>query len=422
MSKRSSLAVVTAFFLILALSMAGCSDGGNQQQSSVKSGPRIGAVTNTEAAINWDTYSVYRGAVSYRIAGESGFTGKVLASKETDRHNVTLTNLKPNTKYEFQVEGHPAIGSFKTAPTESASFVFVTMADNRGQSDTDDLKALPLAFTNIITDATTRKAAFAVNAGDIFYGKNSDINTFKSLYQSFKTAIQPLAFQIPYYISPGNHEMSPYASSDDKAGFDPVALFKTEFPPPAPQPALNGYEGTVFSWDYGKVHFVSIATNQFDENVKTPKHAMYYVSDAQIKWLDNDLKTAKSNGAQFIFVFGHANAFSDSTWPADGDLGYLGNTDKVQRDNFWNVLVANKVDAYVCGHRHFFDNSTHDGVVQWMNGNSGSVVPTVPGDGKNQYTVWTVTVGSTTTTVKGELFDDKGNKDTNPAATITFTK
>jgi len=401
--------MITVLFLIAVISMASCSGPGNQE-IIVKNGPRLGLVTATEAVINWDTFPEYRGAVSYRVAGEAEFKGKALSGEVTNRQSVTINNLKPKTKYEYLIEGDQTVWSFTTATTDTASFVFVTMADNRGQSDTEDLIGLPVAFINIINDAVKRDSVFAVNAGDLFYGKNPNIDTFRKLYHSFKTAIHPLASKIPYYISPGNHEMSPFTSSSHTPGFDPVQLFNTEIHQPA---QLEGYEGTVFSWNYGKVHFVSIATNQFNPLVLTPLHAMYYVSDAQISWLDKDLKKAKIDGAEFIFVFGHANAFRDPAWPDAGDLGDLEYTDIAQRDKFWNVLVANQVNAYICGHRHFFDVSTHGGVVQWMNGNSGSVV-----GGPNQYTVWTV--NGTLKTVTAELVDDTGTKD--PTKTRTFTK
>jgi len=165
----------------------------------------------------------------------------------------------------------------------------------------------------------------------------------------------------------------------------------------------------VFSWDWGKVHFVSIATNHFDTKLQPPHYGMYYISDAQIAWLDADLQNAKSKGAQFIIVFGHSNAYSKTSWP-DPTLADLNNTDPLQRDKFWAVLVKNKADIYVCGHRHFFDDSiTKDGVVQWMNGNSGSVV-----GGPNQYTVWTVNGN----TITAELVNDAGITN----YTRTFTK
>jgi hypothetical protein len=401
MSRRRVFSTVTVFFLVLALSMAGCS-AGRKQLIPMESGPRVGMVTTTEAVVSWDTHSSFQGAVLYRVAGEREFTGKVLSSKETKRHSVTLSHLKPDTKYEIQVEGHSTVGSFRTAPVGDAKFVFVSMADNRGSSDREDIKGLPKPFINIINDAANRNPAFAVNAGDIFYGYNPDISIFQRLYQSFKKAIHPLASKTPFFISPGNHEMAPYNKADSAIRFDPLALFNEEFHQPAP---LQGYEGVVFSWDWGKAHFVSIDTNHFDKSM--PYYGMYFVSDAQLAWLETDLQNAKSKGAQFIFVFGHSNAFSKPTW---GSLATMDNADPQQRDKFWAVLSKQGVDIYVCGHHHFFDDSiTVNGVVQWMNGNSGSVK-----GGPNEYTVWTVN-GNTLT---AELVNDKGIT----TYTRTFTK
>ena len=408
MNKRHALSIVNVFFLVLTLLTVGC-NGGETQTVNVQSGPRVGRVTATEAVVSWDLQSPAHSAISYRVAGEREFTGKVLSNKETTRHSVTITNLKPDTVHEFQVEGHPTVGSFRTAAADTTKFVFVTMGDNRGQSDDDDIKGLPQPFINIINDAVKRSPVFAVNVGDLFYGKNSDISKFQLLYQSFKTAIQPLASTTSYLISPGNHEMSPFKSSKDPVGFDPVALFNQEFQQPGP---LQGYEGFVFSWDWGKVHLVSIATNHFDTKLSPPHYGMYTISDAQITWLDTDLQKAKSNGAQFILVFGHSNAYVNPSWPkSDPPLADLDNTDSKQRDKFWAVLTKYKADIYVCGHQHLFDDSiTVNGVVQWLNGNSGSVV-----DGKpNQYTVWTVN-GSTLT---AELVNDAGVT----TYTRTFTK
>ncbi len=268
-SKRHALTTVTVCVLVLALAMAGCNGGGNQS-ILMESGPRVGMVTTTDAVISWDLQSSSHSAVNYRVAGEREFTGKVLSSKDTKHHSVKITNLRPGTVHEFQVDGHPTVGSFRTATTDETPFVFVSMADNRGQSDQDDIKGLPQSLINIINDAVKRSPVFAVNAGDLFYGKNPDSGIFEKLYLSFKNAIQPLALKTSYLISPGNHEMSPFKSSTDPVGFDAAALFNEKFPQPGPLP---GYEGFVFSWDWGKVHFVSIATNHFDAKLPPPTMA-----------------------------------------------------------------------------------------------------------------------------------------------------
>ena len=82
------------------------------------------------------------------------------------------------------------------------------------------------------------------------------------------------------------------------------------------------------------------------------------------------------------------------------------------------MLAKHNIDAYVCGHRHFSDDSVVvNGVVQWMNGDSGSVVGKTDTEtaSQNHYTVWTVNgttvtaalVDSTGATVKTRLFPKK---------------
>ena len=122
-SKRYAAAVATVCLLVLALSMVGCSDGGTQP-IQMESGPRIGMVTTTDAVVSWDLQFSSHSAVSYRVAGEREFTGRVLSSKEVKHHSAKITNLKPSTMYEYQVEGHPQVGSFRTATTDTDAVRF----------------------------------------------------------------------------------------------------------------------------------------------------------------------------------------------------------------------------------------------------------------------------------------------------------
>jgi hypothetical protein len=83
----------------------------------------------------------------------------------------------------------------------------------------------------------------------------------------------------------------------------------------------------------------------------------------------------------------------------------LGNY-KSQRDKLWQVLASHKVDAYLCGHVHIFDDSfTVDGVVQWLDGISGCHAL-----GKNRWTSWGIN-GDTAT---ADLLDENGN--------VTYTR
>jgi hypothetical protein len=58
------------------------------------------------------------------------------------------------------------------------------------------------------------------------------------------------------------------------------------------------------------------------------------------------------------------------------------------------------VDAYICGHVRQFDGKLgQGGVVQWLNGNTGSVAQ---GEGLNQYTAWTVNGDTVTANLVSE--------------------
>jgi len=77
-----------------------------------------------------------------------------------------------------------------------------------------------------------------------------------------------------------------------------------------------------------------------------------------------------------------------------------------QRDRFWQILATHGADAYLCGHVHEFnDNFASDGVLQWLNGNSGST-----GVGNGRWTLWNID-GDTAT---AQLMDESGN--------VTYTK
>ena len=87
-------------------------------------------------------------------------------------------------------------------------------------------------------------------------------------------------------------------------GGDPLARFNEEFAQPTGPDPYNllqgGYPGTVFSFDWGNSHFVSIDTCRYD--AEQPGHGMDQVSPEELAWLDADLTAAQSRGVRHIFV------------------------------------------------------------------------------------------------------------------------
>ena len=367
-------------------------------------GPRIGLVTSSEATIYWDTDVSTIGKIQYGTSSSYGYSQDETTARTN--HRITIEGLSPETTYYFKAvsDDTQSESTLTTAPTrQDAIFKFVTMGDNRGKSDQNDIQGLPVFFTDLLSDMEKRNPAFAFNIGDLFYGYTPDINKMRQLYASFKRATDPLAKEIPYLVSPGGHEMSPYNSTDPQPGFDPLALWNEQFAQPN---VLNGHEGTVYSWDWGNTHFSSIDSDLYEHG--KPSEGLCVIDDAQIEWLENDLTQAQKKGVRHIFVLSHCHAFRQT----GAQLFNQGSVNPVQRDKFWAVLEKYNVNAYITGHEHrFIDTLAQAGgegsnidfkVIQWLNGNCGFDAD--PVTGKHEYTLWTV-AGDT---VKAELIDTSG--------------
>jgi photosystem II stability/assembly factor-like uncharacterized protein len=377
---------------------------------TITHGPRLGLVTSNEATIYWDTDQSEVGRVEWGTSQSYG------SSKSEDRattaHRLTITDLAMATTYHYRVATGSATSedhTFSTAVPPETEFTFISMADNRGPKTADDVIDLPAAFHAIVGFAASKKASFVLHAGDLFHANWDVIDT---LYSNFKQATDALAGNTPFLISPGNHEM--LQNGTVPPGIDPLTVFNEQFAQPTGPDPLNlitaHYPGSVFSFDWGNSHFVSIDNCRYDTT--KPDSGMYQVSDAELSWLENDLQTAQSTGVRHIFVMAHANAFVAPGARPDGMAIY-----PPERDWLWQILVDYNVDAYITGHVHEFNDEwgqTSDtqwdngSVVHWMNGDSGSVFDSSdhPMPGFNHWTVWTVNGD----TVTARLYNDFGNE------------
>ncbi|MCX5814895.1 MAG: metallophosphoesterase [Proteobacteria bacterium] len=375
-------------------------------------GPRIGLVTKTDATIYWDTDKPEIGEIKWGLT--QNYTFSKLEDVSTNAHRLTITGLSPATAYHYQVVTGNAASpdyTFSTAVPPETPFTFVTMADNRGPTTADDVKGLPKAFIDIIKLAAAKKPSFAINAGDLFHANWPYRET---LYSNYKNATDVLAATTPFLISPGNHEM--LMAGTIPAGQDPIVIFNQQFAQPTGPDPLNlitaKYPGTVYSFDWGNSHFVSIDNCRYDEADGPPEYGMYRFGTAEQNWLKKDLQDAQARGVRHIFVLGHAQAFVKPGDPAEGMVRH-----PADRDALWQILVDYNVDAYITGHIHSSNDqwgqvsgTKWDGksVIHWMNGDSGSVFDASgnPMPGQNHWTLWTVN-GETVT---ADLYNDFGNK------------
>ena len=111
-----------------------------------------------------------------------------------------------------------------------------------------------------------------------------------------------------------------------------------------------------------------------------------------------DVSDVGEIGVSQYFAVGKGGTIQSSPeWLGAANLGAF----LSQRTKFWQVLSSHGVDAYICGHVHIFDDGfVQDGVVQWLNGNSGNT-----GTGLGQWTLWSINGEAAT----AQLLDESGN-------------
>ena len=131
----------------------------------------------------------------------------------------------------------------------------------------------------------------------------------------------PVLSQAPFMTTYGNHEVAPSLEE----GFD---FWRDRFAQPQDASFQNG---EYFSFDVGNAHFVSIMLTG-DTNTLT---------QAELDWIENDIMTAQSAGADWIIPYMHASPYSGGTNHPD-NLG--------ARDQLAPLFESLNVDLVLTAH------------------------------------------------------------------------
>lgn len=104
--------------------------------NAMVSGPVVTGITPYSASIEWETTHLSTTKVKYSEAGVANASSKEAADKQL-HHQLTLTGLKPNTSYNFEIESIAvkdpaqiltAQGAFKTADESAAGVKIASMS------------------------------------------------------------------------------------------------------------------------------------------------------------------------------------------------------------------------------------------------------------------------------------------------------
>lgn len=236
------------------------------------------------------------------------------------QHTVSLTNLKPGTKYAYKV-GNAEYGWWSEAGTvetsgNDTSVTFFHMSDPQSQNE----KQYTEAWANTVDKAFELypEAKFICNTGDLV---DCGMNTNQWQWM-FDTASDNLKNT---YLMPatGNHE--------EKDDYSTVSNFVLPN-----MPEQDTTTGVYYSYTYNNVHVAVLNTNNLDENEA--------LNPEQIEWLKKDME---ASDAQWKVLAFHKALYSNGSHYDDEDVCAM-------RDQLCSLIPELNIDLVLQGHDHVY--------------------------------------------------------------------
>ncbi|MBL4934073.1 purple acid phosphatase family protein [Clostridium paridis] len=325
---------------------------------------------STTQTITWRTSKdVNAGEVKYRVKGSTDFTTlnvdpsniKLFSTVASDTagsmkvFSVTIKGLQSGTTYEYIVgdgTNFSNISTFKTEVSNNSKTKFLIFGDSQSG---DSSKPIYAPWHDTVQKAYSENpdANFMVNIGDLVeQGQNYQH------WNNWFNAANGVINNIPEMVVQGNHET--YVPS---GGSSKPEYFTNQFSVPNNGPF--GYEGQVYSYNYGNVHFV-VLDSQEDEEAPSNDNFL----KTQADWLEQDLSANKQKWT--IVMFHKTPYYNKKT-----------RNNPAVKDIFTPVIDKHHVDVVLNGHDHGLsrtyaingDNYYTDyskGTVYYVTGRSGN--------------------------------------------------
>lgn len=289
-------------------------------------------------AVTWVTRSHDNSnTVQYRPAGQSEWRESSGRSMPLPRsgllpapgrlHRVSLEDLTPDTAYEYRVSSDARasrpwsrIRRARTAPSRPP-FTFAFIADT-GQIGRID--GLADGVADVLTAVCSANPLFVLGGGDYAYADRDGRFTEPNLaIDNWFRMMEPLISEIPFMAQYGNHELRLA---------ERLRLWKPRFA----HPPGHG-DGENYAFDIGNAHFTSILADGEND-----------LSSESLAWLDQDLRTARADGAEWLIVFQHEPIYgSGKSHPARPE----------RRARLAPIFLRNKVDLHLSAHDQSFERT-----------------------------------------------------------------
>ncbi len=240
-------------------------------------------------------------------------------------HIARLSNLLPNTTYQYKVEtaGIFASDTFNfTTAAEETDFMFIVGGDNQ-----------PSVIKPLLDSIIVENPRFMINVGDLVIDGNR-LNDWYKFLGNFREML-------------GNYVMMPIYGNHEEDSPTLTKLF--QFPSNGSPDSTN--EGHWFSFDYNNVHIIGLDV-----------YREFAPGSEQYNWLQNDLQSIDENIDHRI-VYVHEPAYS-STATHEPNLHI--------RQYLEPLFIEYDVDIVFAGHNHHYERSMANNIVYIITGGLGT--------------------------------------------------
>lgn len=368
---------------------------------SIIEGPLVSNLTDKSAVIFAKTNT--KGKIAVKV------NNKRFSSKSGTYHEVEITDLEPDTEYEYTLlygEFNETY-SFRTAPAPGSrtEFSFSYASDSRsgnGGGERNLYGTNAYIMKKIMALNLQQKVRFMQFSGDMVTGYSENPNSIRLEYTNWKRAIDPFARYIPVITTMGNHEAVVKSFYDeakdisyqiDNFPYDKVsseAIYQKEFVNPLNGPESEdgsvydpnpdeksidfpSYKESVFHYSYDNVAMVVLNSNYWyapstNAVVLSGGNVHGYVMDNQLEWFRETIDMFENDAnIDHIFVSIHTPFFpngghvKDDMW-YDGENAYrptvagkrVGKGIIERRDELLDIIVnqSKKTKAILTGDEH----------------------------------------------------------------------
>jgi 3',5'-cyclic AMP phosphodiesterase CpdA len=233
-------------------------------------------------------------------------------------HKAVLTGLQPNTTYYYRIPENfvtnhsTSLFQFRTSSSASTYMRFAVVGDKQPTSE-DLLRSNGFVADGIIAG----NYDFVCQVGDLA-GAGTEMGDWHNTFQS----LARIGARSPLMMAIGNHDWN---------GIQGAANWRQLFSYDLVSPMGASY----YSFDYGNAHFVMIDNFEL----------FYRMSEAQLKWIEQDITKAKAQG-KWVFTFFHLSIMTTAT---------SGFYDGLQRQ-LVPIFDRTGVDAVFYGHDHHYEH------------------------------------------------------------------